>query len=118
MAQLDKLLAAMNSNHASALVLGDGDVVKLEIGGQLRPLTKTPLSSAQILAVMQEIADPTAAATIATGGPVEILRATTDGAFIVKGQMADGKWRVVVNLAKQQAQVARRSEENTSELQS
>ncbi|HEY6220516.1 MAG TPA: ATPase, T2SS/T4P/T4SS family, partial [Gemmatimonadaceae bacterium] len=106
MAQLDKLLAAMNSNHASALVLGDGDVVKLEIGGQLRPLTKTPLSSAQIMAVMQEIADPTAAATIATGGPVEILRATTDGAFIVKGQMADGKWRVVVNLAKQQAQVA------------
>ena len=106
MAQLDKLLAAMNSNHASALVLGDGDVVKLEIGGQLRPLTKTPLSSAQILAVMQEIADPTAAGAIAAGGPVEILRATTDGAFVVKGQVTDGKWRVVVNLAKQQAQVA------------
>jgi hypothetical protein len=32
--------------------------VKLEIGGQLRPLTKTPLSEAQILALLQEVADP------------------------------------------------------------
>ena len=31
MAQLDKLLAAMMSNHASALVLTEGEVVKLEI---------------------------------------------------------------------------------------
>ena len=36
MAQLDKLLTAMMTNHASALVLTDGEVVKLEIGGQLR----------------------------------------------------------------------------------
>ena len=78
MAQLDKLLSAMTSNHASALVLSDGDVVKLEIGGQLRPLTKTPLSAAQILAVLQEIADPTSLAAIDAGHPVEILRATTE----------------------------------------
>ena len=102
MAQLDKLLSAMTSNHASALVLTDGDVVKLEIGGQLRPLTKTPLSAAQILAVLQEIADPTTLASIDAGHPVEILRATTDGAFVVKGQpAADGKWRVVVSINKQ-----------------
>jgi twitching motility protein PilT len=102
MAQLDKLLAAMTSNHASALVLGDGDVVKLEIGGQLRPLTKTPLSAAQILAVLQEIADPTTLVSIDAGHPVEILRATTDGAFVVKGQpAADGKWHVVVSINKQ-----------------
>jgi twitching motility protein PilT len=102
MAQLDKLLTAMTSNHASALVLTDGDVVKLEIGGQLRPLTKTPLSAAQILAVLQEIADPTTLTSIDAGHPVEILRATTDGAFVVKGQpAADGKWRVVVSINKQ-----------------
>ena len=102
MAQLDKLLSAMTSNHASALVLTDGDVVKLEIGGQLRPLTKTPLSAAQILAVLQEIADPHSLAAIDAGQPVEILRATTDGAFVVKGQpAAEGKWRVVVSINKQ-----------------
>src|SRR3954470_6022448 len=100
MAQLDKLLGAMNTNHASALVLGDGDVVKLEIGGQLRPLTKTPLSEAQILALLQEIADPASLAKIAANQPVEILRATTDGAFIVRGEQSNGKWRIVVSLGK------------------
>jgi len=101
MAQLDKLLTAMTTNQASALVLAEGDVIKLEIGSQLKPLTKTPLSGPQILAVMQEIADPAALAALAAGQPVEILRATADGAFHVKGEATDGKWRVVVSLGKQ-----------------
>src|SRR3954468_14817653 len=93
MAQLDKLLSAMMTNHASALVLTDGEVVKLEIGGQLRPLTKTPLSAAQILALLQEVANPHEQMAIDTGNPIEILRATPDGAFVIKAQMVDGKWR-------------------------
>src|ERR1041385_7015974 len=101
MAQLDKLLAAMTSNGASALVLADGDVVKLEIGGQLRPLTKTPLSGAPNMTVLQEIADPSAQTKLMASQPVEILRATTDGAFMVKGELAAGKWRVVVSPNKQ-----------------
>lgn len=100
MAQLDKLLAAMMSNRASALVLTDGEVVKLEIGGQLRPLTKTPLSAAQILGLLQEVANPTDQAAFDAGNPVEILRATADGAFVIKGQNVDGKWRAVVSLGK------------------
>jgi twitching motility protein PilT len=100
MAQLDKLLAAMMSNHATALVLTDGEVVKLEIGGQLRPLTKTPLSAAQILGLLQEVANPTDQAAFDAGNPVEILRATADGAFVIKGQNVDGKWRAVVSLGK------------------
>jgi twitching motility protein PilT len=101
MAQLDKLLSAMMSNHASALVLTDGEVVKLEIGGQLRPLTKTPLTAAQILALLQEVAAAHDQPAIEAGGPVEILRATPDGAFVIKGQVADGKWRAVVSIGKQ-----------------
>jgi twitching motility protein PilT len=102
MAQLDKLLTAMMTNHASALVLTDGEVVKLEIGGQLRPLTKTPLSAAQILGLLQEVANPTDQAAFDAGNPVEILRATADGAFVIKGQNVDGKWRAVVSMGKQQ----------------
>ena len=100
MAQLDKLLSAMMTNHASALVLTDGEVVKLEIGGQLRPLTKTPLSAAQILALLQEVANPHEQTAIDTGNPIEILRATPDGAFLIKGQLVDGKWRAVVSIGK------------------
>jgi twitching motility protein PilT len=101
MAQLDKLLSAMMTNHASALVLTDGEVVKLEIGGQLRPLTKTPLTPAQILALIQEVAAAHDQPAIEAGGPVEILRATPDGAFVIKGQNVDGKWRAVVSIGKQ-----------------
>src|SRR6476661_529447 len=100
MAQLDKLLTAMMTNHASALVLTDGEVVKLEIGGQLRPLTKTPLTPTQILGLLQEVATPNDQAAIETGNPVEILRATPDGAFVIKGQLVDGKWRAVVSIGK------------------
>ena len=100
MAQLDKLLSAMMTNHASALVLTDGEVVKLEIGGQLRPLTKTPLTAAQILALLQEVASSHEQEAITAGTPVEILRATPDGAFVIKGQSVGGKWRAVVSIGK------------------
>jgi twitching motility protein PilT len=101
MAQLDKLLGAMMTNHASALVITDGEVVKLEIGGQLRPLTKTPLTAANILGLLQEVANAHDQEAIAAGTPVEILRATPDGAFVIKGQRVDGKWRAVVSIGKQ-----------------
>src|SRR4051812_35167676 len=100
MAQLDKFLTAMMTNHASALVLADGEVVKLEIGGQLRPGTKAPLSGAQILNLLQEVASPHEQMSIDMGNPVEILRATPDGAFVIKAQMVDGKWRAVVSIGK------------------
>src|SRR3954469_3801606 len=100
MAQLDKFLTAMMTNHASALVLADGEVVKLEIGGQLRPGTKAPLSGAQILNLLQEVASPHEQMSIDMGNPIEILRATPDGAFVIKAQMDNGKWRAVVSLAK------------------
>src|ERR1041384_1135169 len=102
MAQLDKLLAAMMTNHASALVLTDGEVVKLEIGGQLRPLTKTPLSAAQILSLLQEVSTPTDQAAFDAGNPVEILRATADGAFVIKGQNVAGQWGAEASLGQPQ----------------
>ena len=100
MAKFDQLLTAMATNHASALVLTDGEAVKLEIGGQLRPLTKLPLTAANILALLQEVASDKDLAAIEAGQPVEILRPSTHGAFLIKGQAVDGKWRAVVSIGK------------------
>jgi twitching motility protein PilT len=100
MAKFDQLLTAMATNHASALVLTDGEAVKLEIGGQLRPLTKLPLTAANILALLQEVASEKDLAAIEAGQPVEILRPSTHGAFLIKGQAVDGKWRAVVSIGK------------------
>src|SRR4051812_7685486 len=98
MAQLDKLLAAMVSNHATALVLEEGDAAKLEISGALRPLTKTPLSGAQLQAVMKEIADDANQSRLDSLQPVIIERNTGDGAFVVKSEVVGGKWKIVGSL--------------------
>ena len=50
MAQLDRFLSAMVSHRASALRLDEGALAELEIAGASRPVTKAPLTSAQVVA--------------------------------------------------------------------
>ena len=94
MAQFDKLLAAMVSNKADALVLEDGDLVKLEVGGQLRPLTKSPLTGVQIVALLKEIASTEAAKNLDANKPATLSHVTGDGAFVIRAMLHGTKWHV------------------------
>jgi twitching motility protein PilT len=94
MAQFDKLLAAMVSNKADALVLEDGDLVKLEVSGQLRPLTKSPLTGAQIVALLKEIASTEAAKNLDANKPATMSHVTGDGAFVIRAMLHGTKWHV------------------------
>jgi twitching motility protein PilT len=94
MAQFDRLLAAMVTNGADALILDDGDVAKLEIGGTPRPLTRTPLTGPQILALVKEIAEPDDQAKLETGHAAAFRRATDDGVFTVRAIADGGRWHV------------------------
>ena len=94
MAQFDKLLAAMVSNKAESLVLEDGDLVKLEVGGQLRPLTKAPLTGPQIVALLKEIASTEAARNLDANKPATMSYITGDGAFVVRAMLHGTKWHV------------------------
>jgi twitching motility protein PilT len=98
MAQFDRLLAAMVSNKAESLVLEDGDFVKVEVGGQLRPLTKTPLTGPQILALLKEIASPEAQKHLDASKPATIAYTTGDGAFVVRAMLHGTKWHVVAKI--------------------
>src|SRR5687767_3006780 len=95
MAQFDKLLAAMVSNKADSLVLADGDLVKIEVGGQMRPLTKAPLTGPQIVALCKEIAKPDVAKNLDAGKPATMSYITNDGAFVIRAMVNNGKWHVV-----------------------
>src|SRR5687767_3365065 len=95
MAQFEKLLAAMVSNKADSLVLADGELVKLEVGGQMRPLTKSPLTGPQIVALCKEIAKPEAAKLLDAGKPARMSYITNDGAFVIRVMVNNGKWHVV-----------------------
>ena len=98
MAQLDRLLAAMVSNKADSLVLEDGDFVKVEVGGQLRPLTKTALTGQQIVALLKEIASPEAQKLLDASKPATMTYVTGDGAFVVRAMINGAKWHVVAKI--------------------
>ncbi|MEX2153107.1 MAG: type IV pilus twitching motility protein PilT [Gemmatimonadaceae bacterium] len=95
MAQFDRLLTAMVSNKADSLVLEDGDLVKVEVGGQLRPLTKTPLTGPQIIALLKEIGSTEAQKNLDANKPATMSYVTNDGAFIVRAMLHGTKWHVV-----------------------
>ena len=94
MAQLDRLLAAMVSNGADALVLADGDPAKLDIGGTLRPITRAPLAGSQIVMLLKEAANPEHQSKLDAGALVTFDRTTDDGAFRIRAVVQDGRWRV------------------------
>jgi len=98
MAQFDRLLAAMVSNKADSLVLEDGDLVKVEVGGQLRSLTKSPLSGAQILALLKEIANGDGQKNLEANKPATLAYVTGDGAFMIRAMLNGTKWHVVATI--------------------
>jgi twitching motility protein PilT len=55
MPQLDRFVALMLERAGTALRLETGQPIGLDVGGAVRPVTKDPLSSPQILALIREI---------------------------------------------------------------
>jgi twitching motility protein PilT len=98
MAQFDRLLAAMVGNKAESLVLEDGDLAKLEVAGQLRALTKSPVTNAQILALLKEIASADAQKLLESNKPATIAYLSADGAFVVRAMLHGQKWHVVAKI--------------------
>src|SRR6185436_15186980 len=76
----------------------DDSVVRLEVKGVQKPLTRTPLSSAQILRLLKEAADPGVRAQLDTGAPTTFLRLTDDGTFIIEARTTDGKMHVGIRV--------------------
>jgi len=98
MAQFDRLLTAMVTNKAESLVLEDGELVKVEVGGQLRALTKSPLTNAQIIALLKEIGSADVQKQLDAGKPATIAYVTNDGAFIVRAMINGNRWHVVARI--------------------
>ena len=98
MPQFDRLLSAMVSNKAESLVLEDGELVKVEISGQLRALTKSPLTNPQIVALLKEIASPDAQNNLDAGKPATIAYVTGDGAFLIRAMINGARWHVVARI--------------------
>ncbi|HWE44059.1 MAG TPA: hypothetical protein VG432_16270, partial [Gemmatimonadaceae bacterium] len=96
MAQLDRLLSVMVSNRANALVLNEGDVAQLEVPGGVRPVTKQPLTSQQVVALLREIAPADAGAKLEAGKDATFQYSSDDGVFIARAAIADGRWEASI----------------------
>ncbi len=98
MAQLDRLLSVMVSNRAESLMLDEGDMARLELGGGARPVTKSPLSGQQVVALLREVAPADAVRHLDGGRPASFTYVSADGAFAVKAMVENKKWRVRIEI--------------------
>ena len=89
----------MISQSAAALRLDETQVAELEIGGSPRPMTKTPLSAQQVVALLREIATPDGAAALDAGQPARFAYVSEDGAFSVEASRdGGGLWRARITI--------------------
>ena len=98
MAQLDRFLSAMVSHRASALRLDEGALAELEIAGASRPVTKAPLSGAQVLALLREIAPAASAEALAAAQPTAFGYVSDEGAFEIDVTREGGRWRTSITI--------------------
>jgi twitching motility protein PilT len=83
MAQLDRFLNLLVTNNGTGLVLTEGDVAKVTIKDSARPVMKQPLTSAQILTLVREIAPTGQPHALDAKGGVSFDYSSADGAFEV-----------------------------------
>ncbi|MEO6525324.1 MAG: type IV pilus twitching motility protein PilT [Gemmatimonadaceae bacterium] len=98
MAQLDRFLSAMVSHRASALRLDEHALAELEIAGAPRPVTKAPLTSAQVVALLREIAPVAAAASLDAAQATTFAYVSDEGAFTIDASRADHRWQVRITI--------------------
>jgi twitching motility protein PilT len=108
MAQLDRLLSVMVSQRATSLRLDESQLAELDIAGVLRPVTKTPLTGPQVLALVREVAPVESAASLDAGRGTNFSYLSDDGAFVVHMKRDGERWRASVVLDDQKERVRRR----------
>jgi len=98
MAQLDRFLSAMVSHRASALRLDEGALAELEIAGASRPVTKAPLTYAQVLQLLREVAPPASAEALGAGHPTTFGYVSQEGAFEIDVRREASRWQVRITI--------------------
>src|SRR5690349_13532844 len=98
MAQLDRFLSAMVSHRASALRLDETALAELEISGAARPVTKAPLTAAQVVSLLREVAPAASGEALAAGQPTSFSYLSDEGAFAIEATRNGGKWQVRITI--------------------
>jgi twitching motility protein PilT len=98
MPQLDRFLSAMVSHRASALRLDEGALAELEIAGASRPVTKAPLTAAQVVQLLREVAPAAASDLLGAGKSASFGYVSDDGAFEIDARREASRWHVRITI--------------------
>jgi twitching motility protein PilT len=96
MAQLDRFLELMVSNGADSLLLIESDVATLQKNGIPQPITTQPLTAAQLLMLLCEIAPVEAAVVLQGGNPASFAYRNGSGGFFVRTARTGGRWHASI----------------------
>ena len=88
----------MVSNRANALVLNEGDAAQLDTAGGARPVTKQPLTAAQIVMLLKEIAPEDAGGQLDAGQATVFQYESEDGVFVARARRDGGKWAAQISV--------------------
>src|SRR6266516_6652715 len=83
MAQLDRFLNLLVTSNGTALVMSEGEIATVTIKDSPRPVMKQPLTSAQILTLVREIAPANQPHSLDAAGGVRFEYTCVDGTFDV-----------------------------------
>jgi twitching motility protein PilT len=103
MAQLDRLLSVLATHRSGELLLGEGEPAMLRRDGSTHPLTRAPLATAQLLALLREVAPPEAAREMDAGLPTRFFYANHEGGFQARADHDGVRWQVTITVAGQDA---------------
>jgi twitching motility protein PilT len=98
-AQLDRFIQTIQQHKAQGLLLASGKQVCLLLDGAPRPITKDPLSAAQILPLVREIIPPADQARLEGTAPITFQYQAPGGAVTVEFTPEPGGPRVLVRPA-------------------
>lgn len=99
MAHLDPFLASLITHTGDSLELSDGNPAMLSKGGNLQPLTRQPLSGAQIAGLVREIAPADAASAIGSGQGATFQYKNDSGSFTANLSHNNGQWSASIKPA-------------------
>ncbi len=96
MARLDKLIQLLHEQQADALRLTTGQPAALQQNGAARPLTRDPLTDAQIVSLVREIAPADVAPRIAAGNTLGFSYTAPSGAVEAELSAPEGRMLVLL----------------------
>jgi twitching motility protein PilT len=97
MAQLDRLISSLGTTPGATILLTPDNPAELFGSGQMRPLTRHPLTTRQILALVREVAPPSALTDLDLGARCTFVYPSPSGAVQVAVERASTGVRVRID---------------------